>query len=224
MAEASAWPPLLSSVVPTAESAAAWYDGNSFQCKTCDYVTSSYSQLGGHLASEHQASLEEGGGGDNTSPAYTKSSMMYQCHVCLAEIYHERSAISYHLHTAHGLDLDTYGRSYVVKQEKDVDATPPTPPQLPPPAAAPSLAVSAAAATVHTNHYNSPYLGLYNVYDPRANQPHHQHHGLPDPSAFHNGFVPRDHYERPLMGAAEQLERARHFDRSFHSQNSHHFR
>jgi hypothetical protein len=208
---------------------AAWYDGNRFECKKCEYATSSFEELGGHLAGLHQAGLEDGEGG----AAYTKSAMMYQCHVCMGEIYHEKSAISYHLHTAHGLDLDTYGRSYVIKQEKEAaaatTATTASSP-LEQPAAAVQQPISAAVVAPHSNHYSSPYLGLYNMYDPRAH--HHQspHHGLvPDPGVFQNGFVspaalPRDHYERPLMGAAEQLERARHFDRTFHIQNSHHFR
>lgn len=256
------WP---SGELPAAseEPAAAWFDGNQFQCKKCSYLTSSFDSLGAHLAHVHQASLEEFGGGvgeggsannsSGSSPCYTKTSMMYQCHVCMAEIYHEKSAISYHLHNAHGLDLDTYGRSYVVKQEKEVAATTATPPPsatgTPQPSLLASPAVAAAAAST-ANQFNShhhQFLGIYNVYDPRAHHHHHQHQqhhhaahhphpGLPDPG-FQNGFGGsplRDHYDRPLMVAAEQtkhaemyvrqLERARQFERTFHIENPHHFR
>jgi len=156
--------------------------------------------------------------------------MMYQCHVCLAEIYHEKSAISYHLHAAHGLDLDTYGRSYVVKQEKGEPAavemsTPPAPP--PPPVSAADLSVpagiSAAGTAASVHHYNNShhhqFLGIYNMYDPRLHPHHHQlpphppshhyHPGLPESGGFQNGCAPppRDiHYERSLMGAEKQAQ------------------
>ncbi len=235
--------------------AAAWYDGNRFECKKCDFATNSFNELSSHLALVHEASLEEELGGNNqnssgssSSPCYTKTSMMYQCHVCLAEIYHEKSAISYHLHTAHGLDLDTYGRSYVVKQEKGEVGTPPPPP---PPVSAAALAVPAVISAAGTgtgpaNQYNTShhhqFLGIYNMYDPRAHHhqlhppppSHHYHPGLPD-SGYQNGFVsppavPRDiHYERAGEKQAQeeyarQLERARQFERSFHMESPHHFR
>jgi hypothetical protein len=237
--------------------AAAWYDGNRFECKKSDFATNSFNELSSHLALVHEASLEEELGGNSqnssgssSSPCYTKTSMMYQCHVCLAEIYHEKSAISYHLHTAHGLDLDTYGRSYVVKQEKgEVMSAVETPPPPPPPVSAAALAIPAVISAAGTgtgpaNQYNNShhhqFLGIYNMYDPRVHHhqlhppppPHpsqHYHPGLPD-SGYQNGFVappapPRDiHYERAGLGAEKQAqeEYARQLERARQFERSFH--
>jgi len=82
-----------------------WFDGNSFQCLQCGFITRSLATFESHVKVYHAVTLQE------FSPYIGKTNTMYRCQLCMQEMYHEKTVISDHL-LYHNLDLQTYSNIY----------------------------------------------------------------------------------------------------------------
>jgi len=94
---------LTQTIIPSSD--VSWYDGNTFQCLQCGFMSRSLEQFDSHVKNYHNVSMND------FSPYIAKTSLMYRCQFCLAEVYHEKSVIVQHL-AFHNLDIESYSNIY----------------------------------------------------------------------------------------------------------------
>merc|ERR550519_508264 len=96
-----------------------WCDANTFTCNICQFTSNSLKVFKKHVKGEHKTSLSK------FSASYSSTDILYRCHCCDEQVYHEMSAIKTHVEN-HLLSLEQYTGFYEKKRSRVITPAPDT--------------------------------------------------------------------------------------------------
>jgi len=88
-----------------------WFDANTFTCNICQFSSNSLKVFKKHVKREHATSLAK------FSSSYSSTDVLYKCHCCEKQVYHEMSAIKTHVE-GHLLSMEQYAGLYERKRSR----------------------------------------------------------------------------------------------------------